>query len=197
MNTALWIKQYLFWLVLVAGCLLLGPWNEAAMDGFGMRRSALQNAEYWRFFTGHLVHSSWSHLAINLAALVVLQQLFGRALRQIEWVWGYAFIGVAIGICLLAFSRFGSVYGSVYGLSGLLHGLFVFAACRALTNDVLMAAGVLLLIAVKVGWEQINGGSAFMAELIGMPIATDAHLYGALAGAVLGALLATSARSVN
>lgn len=179
--------------VLLLGCLLLGPWNDGATSDFAFSRGAVRGGDYWRFLTGPLVHSNWQHLALNAGGLLVLQQLFGAELRPVRWMWGYVFVSVCIGICLLAFSRF----GTVYGLSGVLHGLFVFAACLALSRDALLAAGVLLLVAGKVGWEQIAGGSHFVTDLIGMPVATDAHLYGAVAGAVLGAVMAAARQGAD
>jgi len=176
---------------LVLGCLLLGPWNPAAITDFGLARGALREGEYWRFLTGPLVHTGWNHLAINVAGLVLLQQLFGKELRPVAWCWAYVVTSVVIGICLLAFSRF----GSVYGLSGVLHGLFAFAACLALRRDALLAAGALLLLVAKLGWEQIYGGSSFVERLINLPVATDVHLDGAAAGAVLGAVMASSGRA--
>jgi len=177
--------------VLVFACLLLGPWNQVAMPDYGLLRSGLNDGQYWRFLTGPLVHASWVHLALNMAGLLLLQQIFGAELRAVVLVWAYVVIGITVGICLLAFSRF----GSVYGFSGMLHGLFACAACLALKRDPLLAAGVLLLLVAKVGWEQMAGGSALMAELIGMPVATDAHLYGALGGAVLGSVMAAPGRA--
>jgi rhomboid family GlyGly-CTERM serine protease len=176
--------------VLALGCLLLAPWNDAAIDSFGLVRGAVREGEFWRLLTGHLVHSSWLHLALNLAALVVLQQLFGRELRWVVWLWGYAVIAITIGVCFLAFSR----YGSVVGLSGMLHGLYVYVACLALRRDALLAAGVLVLLAAKVIWEQIAGASSMLEQWIGMAVAIDAHLYGLLSGAVLGAVMAAVAR---
>ena len=183
-------RQGLSLYVLLLGCLLLAPWNEAALADFGLIRSALRDNEFWRLLTGHLVHSNWSHLGLNVAGLVLLQQLFGQELRPVFWGWGYVFVAVAIGICMLAFSRF----SVVYGLSGVLHGLFAFAACLALSRDALLGAGALIIIGGKVGWEQIAGGSGFVERLIDMPVATDIHLYGAISGVVLGAVMAASAR---
>ncbi len=175
--------------LLLLACLLLAPWNVAAPELAGLERAALREGEYWRFLTGPLVHESWQHMGLNLAALVLLQQLFGTELRPVVWLWGYMVIACLIGIGLLAFSR----YGMVTGLSGVLHGLFVYAACLALRRDALLAAGVLLVIGAKVVWEQMAGPSSLMESWLGMPVAVDVHFYGAAAGAVLGASMAGSA----
>jgi len=174
--------------LLVIGCLLLGPWNEAGIELCKLDRSALQDGEYWRFWTGQLVHLSWQHLLLNVAGVIVLQQMFGKELNVVVLLWGYAVIGLVIGVCMLAFSRF----GSIVGLSAMLHGLFAFAACLAMRRDGLLGWGVLLVIGAKVVWEQLQGGSNFMQELIGLPVAVDTHLYGFSAGLVLGAVMVAS-----
>jgi hypothetical protein len=51
---------------------------------------------------------------------------------------------------------------------------------------------VLLVLGSKVIWEKLQGGSNFMEQLIGMPVAVDAHLYGFAAGLVLGAVMVAS-----
>ena len=69
-------RQGLSLYVLLLGCLLLAPWNDAALADFGLVRSALRDGEFWRFLTGHFVHLNWAHLGLNVAGLVLLQQLF-------------------------------------------------------------------------------------------------------------------------
>jgi rhomboid family GlyGly-CTERM serine protease len=181
-------RQGLSLYLIALGCLLLGPWNLVDINSFELSRSGLKGGEYWRFWTGQLVHASWQHLAMNLAGLIVLQQMFGKELRTVVWAWGYAVIALIIGICMLAFSR----YGTFVGLSAMLHGLFAYAACLAMRRDGLLAAGVLLVLGGKVIWEKLQGGSNFIEQLIGMPVAVDSHMYGFIAGLVLGAVMVTS-----
>jgi rhomboid family GlyGly-CTERM serine protease len=174
--------------LIAVGCLLLGPWNPEGAELFELSRSGLKGGEYWRFWTGQMVHSSWEHLALSLIGLILLQQMFGKELRSVVWIWGYAVISLVVGVCMLAFSR----YGTFVGLSAILHGLFAYAACLAFRRDGLLAAGVLLVLGSKVIWEKLQGGSNFMEQLIGMPVAVDAHLYGFAAGLVLGAVMVAS-----
>lgn len=174
--------------LLAAGCLILGPWNPDAMQLFSLDRSDLAGGELWRFWSGPFVHLSWMHIGLNIAGLVLLQQMFGQELRPVITVWGYAIIALLIGLCFMAFSRF----GYVVGLSAVLHGLFAMAACLAMRRDGLLSAGVLLVIGAKVLWEKLEGPSTFVEDLIGLPVAADTHLYGFGAGLVLGAVIALS-----
>jgi len=178
----------IYWLAVA--CLLLAPWADAGMDWFAMRRIDLLQGEYWRFWTGPLVHSSWAHLGLSMAGLIVLQQMFGAELRFVNWAWCYGIVAPVIGVCWLAFPEtawlpFGG-FDYVVGMSGLLHGLFAYAACLAMRRDRLLAIGTLLVIGAKVIWEVISGPSEFTADLIGMPVAATTHLYGFVGGLLLG-----------
>jgi len=156
---------------------------------FSLDRSDLAGGEVWRFWTGPLVHLSWTHIGLNVAGLILLQQMFGQELRPVTLAWGYGIIALLIGLCFMAFSRF----GYVVGLSALLHGLFAMAACLAMRRDGLLSAGVLLVVGGKVLWEQLQGPSTFVEDLVGLPVAADTHLYGFGGGLVLGAVIALSA----
>jgi rhomboid family GlyGly-CTERM serine protease len=189
-------KQGLSIYLLAAGCLLLAPWSEIGMEYFSVDRSELQDGEYWRFWTGQLVHSSWTHLILNMVGLIVLQQMFGNELNFVTWAWGYTVIALVISICWLAFGKlswlpFGG-YDYVVGLSAMLHGLFAYAACLAMRRDGMLAAGVLLIIGAKVVWENMYGPSELTADLIDLPIAVATHLYGFVGGLILGTVMTVS-----
>jgi rhomboid family GlyGly-CTERM serine protease len=186
-----WVnKEGLSLYLLAVACLLLAPWSEVGMQVFAMDRSSIEAGEYWRIWTGQLVHSSWTHLWLNLLGLAVLQQIFGDELTTLNWLWGCAVIALLIGTSWMAFSDASWLpFASrdyVVGLSALLHGLFAYAACLAMRRDSLLAGGALLIIGGKVVWEQVNGPSEFTAGLIDIPVASDVHLYGFAAGLLLG-----------
>ena len=68
------------------------------------------------------------------------------------------------------------------GLSGVLHGIFVFGAIMdILSKD---KTGYLLFIGVwlKIAHEQIYGASSGVSDLIEASVAIDAHLWGAVGG---------------
>lgn len=174
--------------LLVLGCLFVAPWGADWAAVFELDRGEIKGGEYWRFFTGPLVHRSWEYLGFTVAAIFVLQQLFGREFNTIVLAWGYAIIATVIGICMLAFSRL----GAFEGMAPLLHGLFAYGAILAMRREPLLGWGVLVLVGAKVVWEQIEGGRGLVAELLGLPASTDAHLYGFAAGVVLGAVMVAS-----
>lgn len=73
------------------------------------------------------------------------------------------------------------------GLSGVLHGLYtavalVYLQYRKERNFALLVLG---LIIAKLIWENTFGQTG-TAQLIGSPVLTEAHLYGAIGGAIFG-----------
>ena len=197
-----WINtQGLSVYVVAAGCLLLGPWSGAGMELFAMDRAALGHGEFWRFWTGQLVHDSWPHLLLSLTGLAVLQQMFGEELRAASWVLAYAAISLVIGVCWLWFDEFGGLpfggYDTIVGLSAILHGLFAYAACLAMRRDRLLASSALLIIGVKVVWENLFGPSEFTAGIIDLPVAATTHLYGYAGGLGLGAIIILTRRMIR
>ncbi|HCB15825.1 MAG TPA: rhombosortase, partial [Alteromonas sp.] len=75
------------------------------------------------------------------------------------------------------------------GLSGALHGIFVWGAFMDILNKV--RSGWLLLagVAAKLVFEQLQGSSEDVASLIDANVAVDAHLYGAVCGVLLFVLM--------
>lgn len=72
------------------------------------------------------------------------------------------------------------------GFSGVLHGIYVATAVYYLQfkKELRFSLFVLLLISAKIIWENTFGSSQ-TAELIGSPVLVEAHLIGAVWGAVL------------
>ncbi|HEY4973764.1 MAG TPA: hypothetical protein VII41_09155, partial [Steroidobacteraceae bacterium] len=71
------------------------------------------------------------------------------------------------------------------GASGVLHGAWAAGACAMYRRGDGIGAALLLLLIVKLVYEQQSGASLFNADL---PLVGAAHLYGALGG-MLAALL--------
>jgi len=68
------------------------------------------------------------------------------------------------------------------GLSGVLHGIFIFGAVMDIVAK--DKTGYLLFIGVwlKIAHEQIYGASSEISDLIEANVAVDAHLWGAVGG---------------
>jgi len=197
-----WINtQGLSVYTIAAGFLLLSPWSGVGLDYLSMDRAALGNGEFWRVWTGPLVHNSLPHLLLSLTGLVVLQQMFGEELQAVFWAPAYAVISTVIGVCWLLFDEVSWLpyggYDSVVGLSAILHGLFAYAACLAMRRDRLLASGVLLIIGIKIVWEHLFGPSELSAGIIDMPVAATTHVYGYAGGLGLGAIATLTRRMIR
>jgi rhomboid family GlyGly-CTERM serine protease len=168
---------------LVTGLIQLAP--AAAKGQLAYRRAAVLEGEIWRLFTAHLVHLGWAHWAMNALAWAVLWLVFAERLARPCLVAVGLLAALAVGLGLLWGTP--QVDGYV-GLSGMLHGVFAAAGLWTLRERPWPAVALLLGLAAKLGWEQFHGASAASQALVGAAVIVDAHVYGALGGAVAAAL---------
>lgn len=178
-------------LALAAAAALAALGGDAARDALRYERGALEAGEGWRLLTGHLVHLGWGHLAMNLAALGLIRLVVADAFSTKDWIAAFAVSALGIDLGLYVLSPAVDWY---VGLSGVLHGLIAAAALVMLRTQpalgVLLGGGVLLKLLV----EQTAGPLPLSESTAGGPVIAEAHLYGAAAGALYGALRATSRR---
>ncbi|MEC9374975.1 MAG: rhombosortase [Pseudomonadota bacterium] len=186
-------RQGLYVYLLFLVCLIFGPWSDVSMQYFSMDRQALESGEYWRLWSGQFVHLSWTHLSLNIFALIILQQIFGRELNNFSWLLGSIIISPFIGICwFLAIKGNWLVFQDfdyVVGFSALLHGLFIYCSCVSLRRDWIFGLGVLIAILAKIIMEIIFGDSVFSIKFIGSPVAIDTHVYGVIGGILFWLLM--------
>lgn len=146
-------------------------------------RAAIAAGEVWRLWTGHLVHSSFSHLAWNVSALVALGFLFERDLGRVFWKL-VAFSCALVGAGSLVLQP---ALDSYIGLSGMLNSIWVGGAlvCARRSHGVLRKAYLICVLAglAKIAIEGFGGVSIFTdpAKLGGLPVPI-AHALGCLGG---------------
>jgi len=175
---------------LVVAALLVAGLGEPAAALLRYERRAVLAGDAWRLVTGHLVHLGWIHLALNAAGLALVAVLLGAQWRARQWAALALACALGVGLGLLAFDPQLAWY---VGLSGIAHGLVAAGAVpMALARRGVGLAWVLAL-AGKLAWEQVRGGTT-PAAWIGGATVVDAHLYGALAGALAAAVLCALAR---
>lgn len=148
-------------------------------DALVLDRDAVASGELWRFWTGHLVHLGPRHALLNIGAMAILCLLAARlrGLGALLRVTPLLMPVIAIGLLL-------AVPGLEWyaGLSGLLHG---WAAWLLLRHRGRWIAPGLLLLAAKLVWEAIMPA----ATMSGLPVVSEAHWIGALAGAAAAWLI--------
>lgn len=139
----------------------------------------------WRWWTGHWVHVGWIHYILNILVLACLPFLFPKIKIKV-------FVVLLFILPPCSSVIFYKWYPQIYayaGLSGILHGLFIFSAIVNLKekSEQKFSLIILALIFSKIIWEHYFG--ALQTEkLIGHPVLTQAHLVGTALG-ILGAAM--------
>lgn len=151
-------------------------------ESLAYQRANIADGELWRLLTGNLMHTNGWHLLMNLAGLWVVTYIHRMHYRASGLLLLLLMLCLMQGIGLYLWVP--SLLGYV-GLSGALHGLFVFGALSDIGRG--WRSGWLLLIGVsaKVISEQTLGASNEVTALIGARVATEAHLIGLISGIVL------------
>ncbi|MEJ2591714.1 MAG: rhombosortase [Candidatus Thiodiazotropha sp.] len=172
-------------LAVTAVCLVSGLLPPDLVHRLEYNRTAILAGEWWRLVSGHFVHLSGSHLLMNLAALWLIRELFLQRENPLVcclYRLPLLTIGTALGLLLLS-----PELAWYRGLSGILHGLLVFALLQQLTRQPGSTALLLTLLAGKLAWEQLAGPLPGSESWTGGRVIVDAHLYGALSGVLLWA----------
>ena len=158
---------------LILGLCATGQWGRRALR---YERAGLAAHQWWRLVSAHLVHLSWQHAWLNLIGLVLLWALFARDFSPARWLWIIALSAAAIDAGLW-FLRPGVQW--YLGASGVLHGALAAGACAMYRRGEGMGALLLLLLVVKLLYEQHAGSSLFVGDV---PLVPEAHLFGTLGG---------------
>jgi rhomboid family GlyGly-CTERM serine protease len=185
-------RAHLQWLLglLCALVVLLSLGGEKFRLALRYERAQVLSGEYWRLLTAHLVHGSTQHLLLNLAGLGVIALLFARDYRPWQWVWIWVAGTLAIDVGFVWFQPQLQWY---VGLSGVLHALLAAGAIAWWRHEPKpLALALSAILAGKLLWEQTHGALPFSGD---MPVVVNAHLYGAIGGAVAGSFLWFFSRS--
>jgi rhomboid family GlyGly-CTERM serine protease len=159
--------------------------DNTLADFFVYHRQLISQGEFWRIFTGHFFHTNGYHLLLNIAALILLWALHG----QFYTLKNYSFLFITSAVVCSAGLYFLSPDIRQYvGLSGVLHGVFVFGAMMDIRQQ--DKTGYLLFLGVwlKIAHEQFYGASKDVSTLIDASVAIDAHLWGAVGGLLFSAI---------
>jgi rhomboid family GlyGly-CTERM serine protease len=180
-------------LLLLVTCvllLLLQSGGGAAQVLLRYDREALAAGQWWRLLTGHLIHLGYEHALLDLAGLALLWALFARAFSACGWLLIIlaSVIGIDAGLWLLSSTTLWYV-----GSSGVLHGVLAAGTCAHLWRREPDRWVLALFLVGKLVYEQSQGALPLTA---GGSVIVDAHLYGAVAGALAAVLLRRLAKPV-
>lgn len=153
--------------------------NDNVSELLVYKHQLISQGELWRAFTGHFFHTNGYHLLLNLAALILLWALHGHFYTLKNY--SLLFITSAL-ICSAGLYYCSPDIQQYVGLSGVLHGIFIFGAIMDIRHK--DKTGYLLFIGVwlKIAHEQFYGASEQVSSLINATVAIDAHLWGAVGG---------------
>ncbi|HEY4339615.1 MAG TPA: rhombosortase [Steroidobacteraceae bacterium] len=146
-------------------------------------RAGLLAGQWWRLLTGHVIHLGYEHALLDIAGLVLMWALFARDYLPTQWllIIGLSVIGVDAGLWLLS-----STTQWYVGSSGVLHGVLAAGACAHLRRREPDGWILALFLIGKLVYEQSRGALPLTA---GGAVIVDAHLYGAIGGALAVLLL--------
>ena len=175
--------QYRCTLFVSGLCLVIALLPTSTMELLQYERTAILAGEWWRLITGHLVHLGWNHLIMNLIGFWLIWHLF----LSNENPLAYCFyrlplltMGTSLGLLFLS-----PEVAWYRGLSGVLHGLLSLALLRQSRQQPVISSLLLVLLTIKLAWEQIAGPLPGSEPWIDGRVIVDAHLYGALCGVIL------------
>ncbi len=174
-----------------------GRWH----DLLDYRRGAIADGEAWRLVSAHVMHLSFVHAVLDLGGLLFVAWIFDRELQPRQQVVvslvGAATIDASLWLLHPEVDRY-------VGLSGVLHAWFAAGATRWLLASLkesrgdlvgrkrLWGAALLIGLAVKLALEARH--EAFWLAGWSFPVVTAAHRWGAVAGCVVGAVVAWFSR---
>lgn len=175
------------WLTLGLGGLmvLLGLFPSMTEPLLQFDRARVVQGEWWRLLSGQLVHYGIYHLAMNVAALLLCGYVLLRDLSLPSYASLLLITAVGVGLGIQTLSPDLDFYA---GLSGVLHGLIVAGLLLGLREAPIFNGIALLLLVGKLVQEQSADFDTSHA-LLPVPVAVDAHAYGAVAGLIFALVL--------
>jgi len=171
-NQALWLSV----LVLTLSIQLADYGSFVRFD-----RQLVIQGDYWLLLSGNFAHLNWSHWALNMAGLAIVALFFSGYGSILQWLTVMFISALSVGSGLYWLNP---QIGWYVGLSGVLHGLFIFGVINEIKAYSTSGVVLLFLIIGKLLWEIFNGALPGSEDMAGGSVVTDAHLYGAIGGAV-------------
>jgi rhomboid family GlyGly-CTERM serine protease len=183
-------RRGLLLLSVCAALLLIQSGGAAAQLALRYDRDALLAGQWWRLLSAHVIHLGYEHAVLDVTGLALMWALFARDYGARGWllIIGLSVLGIDAGLWLLS-----STTQWYVGSSGVLHGVLAAGTCAHLRRRLADGWLLALLLLGKLLYEQFSGA---LPLTTGGAVIVDAHLYGAVAGAVAALLLRGGAKPV-
>ncbi len=168
--------SHILWLTLfVVSFILQINW----VDNWRFNRQLVEQGQVWLLFSGHIVHLNWSHWALNMAGLAIVAFFFSSHASVRQWLAVLLVSACAINVGLWWWMP---EIHSYVGLSGVLHGLFLYGALREIRFYPTSGYVLTAVLIAKLIWEFFNGALPGSEDMTGGRVLTEAHLLGAIGG---------------
>ena len=154
-------------------------------------RAGITSGEYARLLMGHGVHLGTSHYLLNIAGLVLVWFLVGKAFSPSQWS---AIITANIVVMDLGFWFLMPELDWYVGLSGLLHGILAAGIAGIWRSRRMEALIIASIVVLKLGYEVFVGPVPGSGDMAGGDVVTAAHLFGAVGGIIAGMLFSIRVR---
>jgi rhomboid family GlyGly-CTERM serine protease len=149
------------------------------VDSWRFKRHLVEQGDVWLLFSGHIVHLNWSHWMLNMAGLAIVAFFFSTHASVKQWL-----LVILVSVCAINLGLWWwmtDIYSYV-GLSGVLHGLFLYGALREIRFYPASGYVLVLVLLTKLSWEFFYGALPGSEEMAGGRVLTEAHLLGAIGG---------------
>ena len=159
---------------------LHGGWREILI----FDRGAVARGEWWRIWTGHLVHFGWPHFVADAGLFLILGRLLEWEHPRLTWI-ALLLMPVVISASVYWFDPAMTRYG---GLSAVNIGLLLFLACQGWQRSwvdwfwpavLVIYIGELVLEATQ---GHGHGGGMIQFDDPSIHVATIAHIAGSAFG---------------
>jgi rhomboid family GlyGly-CTERM serine protease len=148
------------------------------------------SSHYWGAISGHLLHYSWPHYALNVTGVLLWTSLFGHLKGWLYW------LGITVFIMLFidagVFIKGGFTW--YVGFSGVLHGLLAHGALIGTGIRNPLNRALLIAIIAKVSAESLGLLPDLSSSMTQIDTAYETHAYGLLGGVLAWLIVSTGSR---
>jgi len=157
-------------------------------------QASAAGSEPWRLITAHCVHLTIEHAALNLAVFA----LFVMILAELRRPFVLLSSGLVAAFCVdIGVLLFHPSVGWYVGFSGVLYGLLCAGALADLRRQPALGVVVLVGVLIKLAADSRFGPSPLTETIVGGPILSAAHVYGAMGGLLVGIGLVCKKRGTD
>ena len=172
--------SHLLWLAIFILSFLLQAFDW--VENWRFDRKYVEQGHYWLLLSGHVVHFNWAHWVLNMTGLGIVAFFFSPHASIRQWL---SVILVSMLIISVAIVFWVPDIRTYVGLSGVLHGLFLYGALREIRFYPVSGYVLLAVLVAKLAWEFFNGALPGSEEMTGGRVLTESHLFGAIGGVLV------------